>query len=493
MALGMADRRVLVMGLLGILMVVMLPLKAQPIAWEGIEDPNIRAAQFDLLMGDSFAAITQLKADQQQGRIKHRPAQAQFALGGMYLAYGAHRTAAEIFQTLGESRQPQQLRDLAWYQLARVQYQRGLKEEAMAALGHIVGELPAESQQERLLLMSMLLMQNQRHAEAVTYLRQLGTQSLLRQLGEKSVWATYGRFNLGVALYRQGREQEGQKLLEELGVMEVQNEEDKALRDKANLTLAYFFLAKNDPQRAQRYFVKTRLEGPMSNKALLGLGRAYSATGQYKKSLSPWLTLIKRDASDPVVQDALLAAPFAFGKLNALKQALEHYQLALETYQGELEQLKKAELAVSSGAMIDKLARAFNNQGMEAQAVLTGLADAGASRYLWPLFATYEFQETLKNYARMRLSLGRLDEWLSQVDNSKKVALSQQPDLEIRIVRLQAKLVEMVERVRDYLRVLALNELEQRKQRLVNYAGEARFSMAQIYDYAAKRWGVNDE
>lgn len=483
-------KHLLMAGLFGASVGVIAPLKAQSITWEGIEDPNIRVAQFTLLMGDPFTAITQLKADQQQGRIKHRPAQAQLALGGMYLAYGAHHAAAEIFQTLGESGQPQQLRDIAWYQLARVQYQRGLDGKAMAALGHIVGDLPGESQQERLLLMSTLLMKSQRYDEAVTFLRQLEKKSLLQQLiSEKSIWATYGRFNLGVALYQQGREKEGQTLLEELGTMDVNNEEDKALRDKANLTLAYSFLAKNDPERAQSYFVKTRLEGPMSGKALLGLGRAYSATGQHKKSLSPWLMLIKRDASDPAVQDALLAAPFAFGKLNALKQALEHYQLALKTYKNEMEQVEKAVLAVKAGAMIDELAHAFDDQDVEAQAVLTELPDTEASRYLWPLFATYEFQETLKNYAQIHLSLKRLKKWLSQIESSKELVRPQRRDLESRITKSQHKLSGMMDRLRDYLKSLALNELGRRKQRLASYAEEAQFSMAQIYDYAAKRWG----
>ena len=47
----------------------------------------------------------------------------------------------------------------------------------------------------------------------------------------------------------------------------------------------------------------------------------------------------------------------------------------------------------------------------------------------------------------------------------------------------------MVDRLQEHLKLLALEELDKRKQRLLGYAGEARFSMAQIYDYAAKRWG----
>ena len=192
---------------------------AAPIAWEHVENPHIRAAQYDGLMGDSFAAITQLLADQKQGRVQGQSAQMQLVLGGLYLNYGSHYKAADIFKALGESNQSQGVRNLAWYNLSRVQYQRGQGREALKSLQRIVGALSDEAQQERLLLTSMLLMEQQRYDEAVVNLKQLGKKSLVQQLNEKSVWATYGRFNLGVALFQQGQEQEGRKMLEELGML----------------------------------------------------------------------------------------------------------------------------------------------------------------------------------------------------------------------------------------------------------------------------------
>jgi tetratricopeptide (TPR) repeat protein len=462
---------------------------AAPIAWEGINDPQIRAAQFDLFQGDPFAAITQLKADLKQGHIQQSGAQAQLALGGMYLAYGAHHKAAEIFARLGESNQSQEVRNLAWYQLAQVQYQRGLEDEALAALERIEGDLPVEEQQERLLLAGMLLMQHSRYDEAIAALRQLGKKSLLQQLSEKSVWATYGRFNLGVALFQQGNEKEGRELLEELGNTSADNVEAQALRDKANLTLAFHALSQEDPDLAQRYFIKARLHGPLSSKALLGLGRAYSAKGLYKKALVPWLKLIKADSSDAAVQDGMLAVPFAFGKLNAYKQALQYYQAALASFKNEMEQVREAETAINSGVLVDNLARIVGGQEVKERWLLKQLPDNAGGRYLWPLFATNEFQETLKNYAQMRLSLGRLEQWSSEIDGAKDMAPQQRQQMQSRIGQLQGKLVGMVERLRRHLQQLALKELARRKQRLVGYAGEARFSMAQIYDYAAKRWG----
>ncbi len=464
-------------------------LVAAPVVWDSIEDPLVRAAQFDLLVGAPFEAVTRLEADLAQGYIKHQPAQAQLVLGGMYLASGAHHKAAAIFAALGSSGQPQQVQNLAWLSLAQVQYQHGQTNEALESLRRISGELPGQAQQERLLLSAMALMQQQHFGQAVTHLRQLGQKSLVQQLSEKSVWATYGRFNLGVALFRQGKEEEGRILLEELGSGAADTEESRALRDKANLTLAYHHLDKNEPEEAQRYFVKTRLQGPMSSQALLGLGRVYSAKDLHKKSLVPWLRLSKMDASDPAVQDSLLAVPFAFGQLEAFRQALEHYQLALEKFKSEVEQIDQAEAAVNNGALADKLVHIVSRQSMGQRWLVQDLSDTPGGRYLWQLFATNEFQETLKNYAQLRLSLGRLEQWSSQIDDARGLSPAHRRVLEKKVVNLQSELLSVLDRTQKHLKVLAQETLKHRKQRLLSYASEARFSMAQMYDYASRRWG----
>lgn len=468
-------------------------LVAAPVVWDHIEDPLVRAAQFDLLVGEPFEAITRLEADLDQEHIKHRPAQAQLVLGSMYLANGAYHKAASIFETLGNrtdnSDQPQQVQNLAWLSLAQVQYQHGQMDEALASLQRINGELSGLAQQEHLLLSAMLLMQQQNFDQAVVNLRQLGKKSLVRELREKSVWETYGRFNLGVALFRQGKEEEGRRLLEKLGSGAADTEEGRALRDKANLMLAYHHLNKNEAEKAQQYFVKTRLQGPMSSRALLGLGRVYSANELHKKSLVPWLKLSKMDASDPAVQDGLLAVPFAFGQLEAFKQALEYYQLALEKFKIEVEQVRQAKAAVNSGALADTLAHVVGSQSAEQHWLVQDLLNTPGGRYLWQLFTTHEFQETLKNYAQLRRSLERLEQWSSQIDSAKDLEPTHRRELEKRVAGLQSELLSVLERTQTHLKILAQETLKRHEQRLLGYASEARFSMAQMYDYASKRWG----
>ncbi|NIW25563.1 MAG: hypothetical protein GWN29_13900, partial [Gammaproteobacteria bacterium] len=62
---------------------------------------------------------------------------------------------------------------------------------------------------------------------------------------------------------------------------------------------------------------RVRLEGPFSNKALLGVGWADAERGDYRAALSPWLELRQRNIIDPAVQESLLAVPYAFSQLGA--------------------------------------------------------------------------------------------------------------------------------------------------------------------------------
>lgn len=464
-------------------------LAGSPVVWEGIADPHLRAAQFEALMGKPFEAVTHVLADRAQGRLKQRPEQAEWVLGGLYLANGSPRLAAKAFHDMNAGDQPQNVRDLAWYNLGEVQYQRGLDDEALAAFARIKGELPIEARQGRLLMESVLLMRRGRFDEAVTRLEQLGQKSLVQALGAKSVWPSYGRFNLAVALYKVGRTQDGEQLLQQLGESDGNSAESNALKDKANLTLAFHYLEQEKSAEAERHFMKVRLSGPLSDQALLGLGRVYSLKEDHKKSLVPWLTLANRDASDAAVQDALLAVPFAFGKLDAYKQALEYYDQALGAFKAELDRLTQAEIEVQDGALLEELVREIGRQGVAESRVLSALPDTPAISYLWSLLSTDEFQETLNNYAQLRLALSRLQQWSSEAGDDARLTQAQRRNLLLRIADLEGRVTQTADEVRDHLQAMVLLELERRKRRVFGYADEARFSMAQIYDYAAKRWG----
>src|SRR6266478_1004271 len=87
-------------------------------------------------------------------------------------------------------------------------------------------------------------------------------------------WSAYARFNLGVALVRQKRLADADPFLTAVGTMYAETPEMLALKDRANLALGFAELQADQPAKAKESLERVRLNGPYSNKALLGNGWA---------------------------------------------------------------------------------------------------------------------------------------------------------------------------------------------------------------------------
>ena len=128
-----------------------------------------------------------------------------------------------------------------------------------------------------------------------------------------------------------------------------------SLRDKANLALGYAWLQANNPTAARTALERVRLSGPYSTRALLGMGWAEAALGQYREALTPWTELHGRNLLDAAVQESYLAVPYAYGKLNANAQAAEYYESAIKSFDSEEQQIDTAVARIGEGHMTDDL------------------------------------------------------------------------------------------------------------------------------------------
>ncbi len=371
-----------------------------------IKDPHYGEVLFYFYQQQYFSAITNLMTAQRFRRIPHHRDEAELLLGGMYLSYGMHREAGRIFQRLIDAGAPPEVRDRAWFYLAKIRYQRGYLDDAGDAMARIHGTLPGELEEERRLLQAQLLMQRREYREAAR---------VLARMHGKSVWAQYGRYNLGVALIKAGDSDAGTALLEDVGGDPAAGEELRSLKDKANVALGYAFLRDGAPARAQARLEQVRLNGLLSNKALLGVGWAYSARDRYAESLVPWTELQKRIAIDPAVQESLLAVPYAFGRLGAYQQSLRNYETAIAVYTNEMARIDSSIAAIRSGKMIDGILRHDPASEMGWFWRMQEVPEAPESRYLVHLMAGHDFQEALKNYRDMRFLMRNLDEWSDNI------------------------------------------------------------------------------
>src|SRR4029078_5328793 len=88
---------------------------------------------------------------------------------------------------------------------------------------------------------------------------------------------------------------------------------------------------------------------------------------------------------DSAVQEAYLAIPYAFAKLNANAQAAENYELAIKSFDTETPSLHASIAEINDGTMLDKLLKRDENEHYGWFWQLRELPDAPQSRYLYYL------------------------------------------------------------------------------------------------------------
>ena len=364
---------------------------------------------FYFYQGDYLQALTRLGAAQDFDRVGHHALEAELLKGGLYLSLGEHEEAGRIFKALLNDNVPLDVRNRAWFYLAKIWYQRSYLEDAATALASIRGALPGDLEPERHLLEAQVLMYLDRYDEAIRALERW------QPVNASDAWSAYARFNIGVALVRKERLDEAAKLLDAVGQIDAPTEELASLRDKANLALGFAWLKADRPAQAKAVLQRVRLEGPQSNKALLGAGWADSAEKRYTKALAPWLELRGRNLLDAAVQESYLAVPYAYAQLDADKQAAEQYMLAVTAFGEESQRIDQSIASIKSGALLDAIVRNDRGERVGWYWQLQNLPDAPETRYLYHLLASHEFQEGLKNYRDLKLMERNLASWALSV------------------------------------------------------------------------------
>jgi lipopolysaccharide biosynthesis regulator YciM len=373
-----------------------------------VQDLHYGDVLFRFYSGDEFEALTRLEAYEHWHRMPHHEQDAALLAGGLYLSLGMHNEAGRRFETLLTDQVPAGLRNRAWFYLAKVWYARGYYDRSEQSLGHISGELAPALEAERQHLLVNVLMRQNRFDEA---------EARLAHWQGPPDWMAFARFNLGVALVRQNRMAEAAPVLTAVGTMQVVGSELLALRDKANLALGYAWLQANNPAAARVALERVRLAGPYSTRALLGVGWAQAALGNYRQALTPWTELHDRNLLDAAVQESYLAVPYAYGKLNANAQAAEFYESAINSFDQEAQRIDGAVARVGEGHMLEDLLsgdQKSDQQGWFWQ--LQQLPSAPQSRYLYSLLAENDFQEGLKNYRDLAYLGGTLKRWDESMD-----------------------------------------------------------------------------
>jgi hypothetical protein len=412
-------------------------------AVDGVQDLAYGEVLFHFYQEDYFNALIRLAAAEARSEIPSHRAEAELLLGGLHLSYGQHQLAGAIFErVLARSVEPG-VHDRAWYFLAKVWYQRGYLGEAERAVARITAPLPPELEPERRMLEAQLLMDSGRFDAA------LATLESWRRPGE--TWAGFAQYNIGVALVRLGRVEDGARLLEQVGLppqgarrQRATNDDNRvALRDRANLALGYAWLQASRPEEAAGPLSRVQLSGPYSNKALLGMGWAEAERGEYRAALAPWLELGERNLLDAAVQESMLAIPFAYAQLGAYGQAVDRYVDALDAFDAEIARLDESIAAIRRGELVTALLAERSAVSSGWYFRLESLPDRPETRYLYELMASHRFQEGLKNYRDVLGLTSNLEEWLASLAVFDDILDTRERAFRERLPRLEATLARV--------------------------------------------------
>lgn len=386
-----------------------------------LRDLYFGEALYRAYQGDYFDAIARLDAELGQyygldepelDSLYYHIGHAEFSVGDFELSYRMHRRAGRAITAVLEGNVEQSVRNEAAFRLARIYFQKDQPVNALHALERIDGKIPERIRDDVAFLRAQIYMANGRFSDAVKILKDLqGAES----------YEGFTAYNLGIALLKDGQEEEGRRQLDKAGQIGSSSPATQAIKDKANLALGNKLLENGQPELSKQYLDRVRLSGPFSNKALLGSGWADASSGNFKRALVPWSILVKRNVTDKAVQEAMLAVPYAYGKLNVHGKAALMYGSALEAFGKELSKLDASIKSIREGKFFQALVREELKQDKNWVVKLRNLPETPETYYLLELMASHDFQESLKNYLDLEELRKRLSSWIESLDSYEEI------------------------------------------------------------------------
>lgn len=407
-----------------------------------IEDLPYGVSLFHFFQGKYFSSITDLLVADHYNLIKRNDKNSELLLGSLYLSYGLHLKSSEVFDNIlseedklkavqeqqenesfdfeendivnetGNTEQPevvitpQPIRDRAWFHLGKNHYKHGFVDDALKSFNSVKDTLSDEHESERQFILSNIYSLTEKHDEALEATSNIDSDSL---------WKSYGLFNVGTGLIKAKRIDEGSKLLQELANSKPTTRESQILKDKAILALAYTALENNQPIEATKLFQTVRLNDNEASKALLGIGWALYKQKEFNQALIPWMELSNRTASDPSVQEALISIPYVFEQINNHNQALHQYDIAINNYNEQFEEINKVVEIINNGSFIERLK--LDTLGKESVTPFSILfnINAESNQYLLPLISSNDFHDALKTYQELAYLSYTLDNWENEL------------------------------------------------------------------------------
>ena len=372
---------------------------------------------FDFYQDRYLDAITTYLVAVEKQALEFHAGEAELLAGGMYLAYGQHDQAEDIFDRLLENGAGPDVQQRARIQLAWSRYQRGQYVATLTSLGGRT--FTGDNAVEALSLRARAHLGLQNYDEAAELLAGL----------EATPERAFAMYNLGVATAGQGDLTLAGAYLQAVGNTRVKPRRSwlrpwrrpdpgdpalPGLRDKARLALGLTLIRDEQPEAAIDVLEAIDAQGPYASAALLGVGWAAAELYEFETALSAGTALRERDSADPAVQEAWFAIPYALGELDAYGEAATAFETSIAAIEAEDRALATAVEYLERDGLAKTLLANDERPGWSADWRLETAPDHPLSRYLFMLLADHQVQQHLRDFrdlsAMRELLAGKRDD-----------------------------------------------------------------------------------
>jgi hypothetical protein len=384
---------------------------------------------------------------------------AEFAVGDFELSYRMHRRAGRAITAVINGNVAEEVRNEAIYRLGKIYFQKAQPVNALHALERVSGKVPEMIEEDLTFLRAQVLMATGNFNASA---------ELFSSLRGSKKFAGFAGYNLGISLLLEGDMLGGLRQLDQTGQGDADEPMSLGIRDKANLVLGDRLLGAGELTRAKEVLDRVRLNGPFSNRALLGSGWADASREDYAHALVPWTLLLGKEITDPAVQEGLLAAPYAYGKLGIYSRAALLYSQALQVFNSEIDKLSASIINIREGKFLKALLRDELQQDANWVVKLRELPESPETYYLLELMASHDFQESLQNYLDLESLRRKLENWSRDLDAFEELIDQRRQYYQPLLPSIDSRFRELDSQMR--LRIEQRDHIERRLQGLLTAA-----------------------
>ncbi len=226
------------------------------------------------------------------------------------------------------------------FQVAKYHFVRGNWQDVLSTLKiiDINSSLNAEEIDYTYLMVGISLQQMRRHRESIRF---------YDSIEKPSQYHTIALLNKAIAYLRQGWWTDAQIEIEKAIKHEIKNDRDSAL-DRLYITLGFSQIQFEFYRDARETFRSISLEGPHTNRAILGIGISAMHQGDYIGAINAFNILIEKELDEPSVHESYLLSPFVFEKLKQTKVASAKYTEAIIYFQQKSSEIAKLSAALNA-------------------------------------------------------------------------------------------------------------------------------------------------